>query len=394
MKKTVVSLLSLLFVFLISFQAHAVADSFNNKVSGSVVDSESGEALKGVKVFLSETTFSTTTDEKGNYKIENIQPGLYKVVFRHKGYKVHVVELYLGKNKAHQFDAGLMERPFEKAMKSEGSAEEREKNFQRFREILIGETRNAEQTTILNPSAVNLFIDNENRLHAQANQEIHVINKAMGYELFLTVQTFSWNLKKDAGQFLNLVRINELSPDSPEEEKLWAANRARVYEGSLKKFLNELVHDKASFKNQRWAYQIGSFGVKAWGLNSGELVEVDKNKIEDNAHLKDLYSNINIYNIKPDYHSTSTIAVVPNYHSRFQLTGYYKHNRGNYVYEKDKISYLGHINKGNSKYLIVDNFGNLLNPLEVTLSGHWAQQRMANYLPFNYQPTSTSLASR
>ncbi|MEF3280588.1 MAG: carboxypeptidase regulatory-like domain-containing protein [Elusimicrobiota bacterium] len=56
-------------------------------LSGKIVD-ESSNAIKGVKVYLSHKTFEKTiyTDDNGNYSIDNLPPGLYKMEISKEGY--------------------------------------------------------------------------------------------------------------------------------------------------------------------------------------------------------------------------------------------------------------------------------------------------------------------
>jgi hypothetical protein len=47
---------------------------FENKISGRVTNSETGEPLFNVNVFLANTTLGDATDKDGYYLIENIPP--------------------------------------------------------------------------------------------------------------------------------------------------------------------------------------------------------------------------------------------------------------------------------------------------------------------------------
>jgi hypothetical protein len=395
MRKRIFYSSCLILLLFIASQSQAETKSFNNRISGSVVDSESGEKLTGVKVFLSKTTFSTTTDEKGSYKLENIQPGLYEVVFRNEGYKTHVVELYLDRNRSHQFDAKLTASVSEKVNIPKSGDEQRQNYFERFREILLGTADIAQKASIENPSAVHLYVDEKNQLRANSEEEVHIINEALGYELFLTIQYFSWNLKKEKGQFSNLIRINELIPADTEEKQRWILNRANAYDNSLREFLHTLVHKGRTFSNQRWATNVGTYGIKASGKYSGQLEKVEKT--EQTGYDK-IYHNLHVYKLKPRYYSL--ITVVPDYKERSQFTGRYhlfgREGSGSIYYDHaNKISFIGHVSEKEKKYLIVDDYGNLMNPLEIVLSGYWAKrERIGNFLPFNYQPQSRSIAVR
>lgn len=57
------------------------------KISGQVVDGESGEPLPGVNVIIEETSLGAATNANGQYFILNVPPGTYSVTARMIGYK-------------------------------------------------------------------------------------------------------------------------------------------------------------------------------------------------------------------------------------------------------------------------------------------------------------------
>jgi TonB-dependent receptor len=61
-------------------------------VTGTLVDSETGEPLIGANVQIEGTAIGTATDIDGNYTIKNIEPGTYDFVFSYIGYNPTTVE--------------------------------------------------------------------------------------------------------------------------------------------------------------------------------------------------------------------------------------------------------------------------------------------------------------
>ncbi|MFH2031940.1 MAG: TonB-dependent receptor [Bacteroidota bacterium] len=57
------------------------------KISGMVTDSETGEALPGINIFLENTTMGAATDANGDFVIINIPPGNYSVVASGVGFQ-------------------------------------------------------------------------------------------------------------------------------------------------------------------------------------------------------------------------------------------------------------------------------------------------------------------
>ncbi len=47
------------------------------RISGHIKDEQTNEALTGVAIYISDLNTGATSNEEGNYKIENIKPGNY-----------------------------------------------------------------------------------------------------------------------------------------------------------------------------------------------------------------------------------------------------------------------------------------------------------------------------
>jgi hypothetical protein len=57
------------------------------KLSGILIDKENGEPLIGCNIILEGTYHGTSSNEKGEYILLNLPPGLYTVRFEMIGYK-------------------------------------------------------------------------------------------------------------------------------------------------------------------------------------------------------------------------------------------------------------------------------------------------------------------
>ena len=75
------------FVFILFMLLPAlVFPGTTGKIAGKVTDSQSGEALAGVNVFLQGTAMGAATDIDGFYYIINVPPGTYTMQFAFVGY--------------------------------------------------------------------------------------------------------------------------------------------------------------------------------------------------------------------------------------------------------------------------------------------------------------------
>lgn len=74
------------FVLLLSLVPTLLFAQTRGKITGTVVDANSGETLVGVNVFIEGTLIGKSTDLDGNYTIDNVEPGSYTLVASYISY--------------------------------------------------------------------------------------------------------------------------------------------------------------------------------------------------------------------------------------------------------------------------------------------------------------------
>ena len=65
-----------------------------NKISGNIKDDQTKEILTGVSIYISDLKTGATTDQEGNYQLENIKTGTYLFEISFNGYKKRVERIY------------------------------------------------------------------------------------------------------------------------------------------------------------------------------------------------------------------------------------------------------------------------------------------------------------
>lgn len=90
MKKYLLSFYSILFLFLLLSQSQIYAAG-TGKIVGKVTDTQTGEELIGINVLVENTTMGAATGIDGTYIINNIEPGVYSLVFSGVGYQKKIV---------------------------------------------------------------------------------------------------------------------------------------------------------------------------------------------------------------------------------------------------------------------------------------------------------------
>jgi len=86
--------------------------SSGNMISGCVIDDSSKICLPGANVFLTETTFGASTNEKGKFIISNIPNGCYNLQCMYIGYKtVTINDINISENKCVHLDIEMRMEP-------------------------------------------------------------------------------------------------------------------------------------------------------------------------------------------------------------------------------------------------------------------------------------------
>ena len=90
MKKYLLSFFSILFSLLLLSQLQLYAAG-TGKIVGKVTDTQTGEELIGINVLVEGTTTGAATGVDGTYIINNIEPGVYSLVFSGVGYQKKII---------------------------------------------------------------------------------------------------------------------------------------------------------------------------------------------------------------------------------------------------------------------------------------------------------------
>src|ERR1700743_2056028 len=85
--------LLILTLFLASSCIASLAQTGDNSLAGTVLDSAGNKPLAGASVFLNSTSRGTITREDGSFLLKGIPRGKYQMVVSAIGYETYVLEL-------------------------------------------------------------------------------------------------------------------------------------------------------------------------------------------------------------------------------------------------------------------------------------------------------------
>jgi len=337
------------------------AQKITGSIQGRLLDSATKEPLPSANIYLSNTTIGATSSSDGSFEIKNIPAGNYTLVFRFVGYKQQSMPVEIREDDVLNVGAISIEPDLvqleDLSVKGKRS-KQWERNLKDFETAFLGSSSNADKTEIKNPEIINFSKDPEtNNMVAEAADELHIVNEALGYEIFITLSFFSWNIRNDAGRYFFNARFEELEPVNEAQREIWHEKREVTYFGSFRHFLKSLAEGEA---NNTFHYINGYI----------EPVEEIAAAQGEPDLIKKLFTRL---------------SQAENDELEFRIVRH-RTNSPLKVRYRGSRRYESEIEPKHDEYLYVDRFGNLLNPENIIFSGFWSNYRIADFLPFDYLP--------
>lgn len=335
--------------------------SAGETVYGFVQDSNTGEALSDVNIFLSETSIGTTTGNNGEFSFDPGISGKFTIVFSHVGFEPVSYTIQLnGEAGFHKYDVNLSGTTIEMdSIEVTDSNKEWLNDLEEFEEQLIGNSNHSDHTYIKNPWVLEFNRDKHDRLYARSRTPLDIVNRALGYNIKLDLVEFEWARVDASFMYLGRMKFEPLSVFDESIQNRWENRRENSYKGSFEHFLQSLYH--SGLRREGFTvFRIGTrYGVKINKLTEGEL------------RYELLTRGISYQNV-PDIRGFRLNQVVRIEYRDPQSGSDYKTRLMKVTDEKGLI-------------FIFPN-GHLLHPKSVRVGGFWGSQRLADRLPLNYSP--------
>lgn len=339
----------------------------NYTVAGKVLNEKTGSPMAAASVFAQNTTIGTVTDENGNFKLSLPQGG-YELVITFTGYKTESRRITTT-DADETINVSLKEKEKELEEVSIVSTNEvkdgLEKFGQFFNEEFIGKTNNSKVCNIQNSEVLHFFFSKKkNRLKITATEPLIIKNNALGYNIKYTIDSFTHEYNTGTSVYSGSPLYEEMKGDST-QTATWQTNRKAAYNGSLLHFMRS-VYNK-NLKEQQFEIQF----------------IVQKNGTDNAIKLKDAYGAINFE--KDD--STQTVEIMPNQNNVGIL----------FIGEKPAETYLSThpTEPKNFKFsmlafkptesIIIEQNGYFYDQNDLSISGYWAWEKVAEQLPYDYK---------
>jgi len=349
-------------------------------ITGKVLNTDNKKPVANASVFLSNTQSGTQTNVDGMFTLTGVKPGQYDLVISCIGYETLHKDLKVNGDIA----LATIEISAKTIVLNEVriiSDEERERNYQAFKNLFLGPSEFASDCKILNRDVVDISYDKQTWiLSAKSDDFIEVENKALGYKIKYLLNTFSNDPKNTLFYFEGSAYFEELK-GSKRQQHNWEKNRLKAYEGSSMHFLRSLPGNnfsKEGFKVLRLirklkpATTIGAADTYTETIVTTPLANYDFFKLTTEKGTFALSFNDCLYVMYNKKKADSPLE-------RVFRTG----DKAPPDYMTDYITTTIIFDQ---PYAFFDSNGIFTNPASVIFEGNWGKSRVADMLPVDYEP--------
>jgi len=358
--------------FLIHFTANA-----QTNIRGTVVDENGDTPLPNASVFFNRTAMATYTNQQGDFYFTATKLLNTELVISCTGYEILVYKPIAEQVEGKRIIFKL--RAKEKSPDNKTTLKELDKirRLHIFYQNFLGVTEEAATSKIINET--NIYFgpgETNTSFRAYADTPIVIINNMLGYKISFNLEEFWYDEVTGENYFFGYIRYDGLG-----NNKKFARNRQHCYYGSTLHFYRSLI------AHQLYQQGFGTFLTQpaknagtTKNLRTGELI-----KSGEDSMMAIPVSAPEILFID----STNNFSI--------QLT-----DKLLVQYNKDPFSksFLlqnafveGNLSKGVESYIHfkdsligINNAGVLSDATSVAYSGYWIYERVANLLPYDYQP--------
>lgn len=351
---------------LVSFKLPAQSTSF--LVKGKVIDKNTRLPLAGASVFAQNTTIGEATDVDGNFSIR-LPNGGYSLVTTFTGYETESIRV----NASSENDSVLFElNPQEKALEavtisiSNEVPDGWEKYGNFFTDNFIGQTQFSKLCFIKNPDVLHFYFSKKrNSLKVLAKEPLVVDNFALGYTLKFAIDSFVNHYNSATNLFIGYPLFQEMK-GTPEQQKMWAANRATAYKGSLLQFMRSLYSRTLQEDGYEIQFIVNNNGQES-PLRVGNVYAALNYKKDDSTNVVQFYPN------------QSDVALI--YKNAHPEKSYIENDSA--AKKNFQLSTL--IFPKGEKFYIEQN-GYFYEQEDLVTNGYLGFKKMGDMLPYDYKP--------
>jgi len=212
-------------------------------ITGTVARLDSKTKLAKASVFLSNSSYGTSSNDDGTFTLSGVKPGQYELVVSMVGFEDFNQTIMVGKDEI-KIKAELMPKITQLHEVVITTPANWKKNYDMFVKAFLGESENARKCKILNPHAVSMVYHKaKETLEAWSDEFIEIENKALGYKVKFMLKSFNSDYANNIISWEGKVLYTEM-PGNAAQKKIWEAKRNDIYYGSAMHFFRSLQNAK------------------------------------------------------------------------------------------------------------------------------------------------------
>lgn len=377
-------------------------------IKGKVISADTKTPLAGVSVFLSNTSFGTTSNAAGEFQLSP-PAAKYDLIVSSVGYETYAqtvsdgnaVELTISlRQKAQVLDEVVVGAYEKNGWKTWG-------NF--FIENFIGTTEWAEDCKIKNSDVIKFRRNKKsNTLTAIATDLLIIENKSLGYTISYQLESFDYDFGSNYVSYLGYPLITPMKGNAAKQRR-WNKNRDDAYYGSMMEFMRALYRNKIieegyevrrlrkspNLEKQRVKeiYRNRALIMRTGLLNKYDPVADSTEYFEKVLRQTDELLNFSPYTLSGDSVAYAIDSVTAGIEFPDFLHITYKKAAPPLKYRQrstNNARMMSELMLVNAGALQVQSNGNYFPPLKLVSLGYWAwSEKVGALLPFDYRPSET-----
>ena len=318
---------------------------FQNSITGIILDIATQEPLPNVNIYISNTTWGTTSQIDGSFKLSSIIPGNHEIVFSMIGYDSHSQLIKVNDSSKIFLRVDLIPKIYKVSdiTITANRPEEWFDDLEIFKKHFLGYSPYSLECVFVNEYEINFEHPKKKVLTAQSDNPIEIINYKLGYNIKCEILNFEYTQSLKRCDYTYRLFFTELDTNDLDVKEEWETNRIKKYKESLAYFLRSL--SQGTFRDNGFeislVYKPLNTGVEI--LESSELISLDPRTETFKLHFSEF---LEVYNYNIDM-------------------------------KDSRLSWL----RLNYPSITIDKYGYPLEDRAITIYGYWGELGIASFLP-------------
>ncbi len=335
-------------------------------IRGLVINARTSEPLPYAIVFINYTTLWTTANEQGEFLLRNIPFGQHELAATFVGHQPFQTRLMVKDTIPKSITLKLDSNPLREVQVRSKRDKEWNRQYERFQKLFLGNSAYASACKILNPWVLEFTTDEKGFFIATSPEILEIENHSLGYKLFYQLKTFSYG----SAQFTisGSVRFEVIETNDSTINEARIKNRQDVYEGSVRHLLRSIFDGSTNHAG------FALYRDETFEKHIIRMATLEANVGKGISHYS--FDNLTFEELSPNnFKIYFPKRLEIHYLNKLEYAKIYRN-------VNHPVSWL-EITGG---YLLINNRGIVLNPSKLVLSGNMSEARIAELLPYDFQP--------